>query len=176
MPNVKRRKPTRSLEQRLRDIEDRLAIYNLIAAHPPSADTGARAYTNSVWIADGTFDRGPGLVTSPGRDGPGQGVESPAHQAAIRNGIAHFAGLPHIRIDGDAAIVTAYLQIVVPQTQGEPVEISNHGTTKGFRIHRMSANRWELVRTAKGWKIKRRTLRVLDGSEPAREILRGALA
>jgi len=39
----------------------------------------------------------------------------------------------------------------------------------------MTANRWELVRTASGWKIKRRTLRPLDGSEPARELLRGAL-
>jgi hypothetical protein len=33
-------------------------------------------------------------------------------------------------------------------------------------------NRWDLVRTASGWKIKRRTLRLVDGSEPAREILR----
>jgi hypothetical protein len=40
----------------------------------------------------------------------------------------------------------------------------------------MTANRWELVRTAQGWKIKRRTLRQLDGSEPARKILRQAIA
>jgi hypothetical protein len=33
------------------------------------------------------------------------------------------------------------------------------------------ANRWDLVRTPAGWKIKRRTLRLIDGSEPAREIL-----
>jgi len=32
---------TRTLEERLRAIEDRLEIYNLIASHPPSADTGA---------------------------------------------------------------------------------------------------------------------------------------
>jgi hypothetical protein len=36
-------------------------------------------------------------------------------------------------------------------------------------------NRWELVRTSTGWKIKRRTIRLVDGSEPSREILRGAL-
>ena len=40
----------------------------------------------------------------------------------------------------------------------------NHGSSKGFRVHRMTANRWELVRTPQGWKIKRRTLRQLDGS------------
>jgi hypothetical protein len=40
----------------------------------------------------------------------------------------------------------------------------------------MTANRWELVRTAQGWKIKRRTLRQLDGSEASRKILRQAIA
>ena len=72
-------------------------------------------------------------------------------------------------------MVTSYLQIVVPQTQGDPVEVPNHGRAKGFRIHRMTANRWELVRTAEGWKIKQRTLRPLDGSDPARSILRRAI-
>ena len=47
-----------TLEQRLRVIEDRLEIYNLIAAHPPSADTGVGEYTASVWTEDGVFDRG----------------------------------------------------------------------------------------------------------------------
>jgi hypothetical protein len=32
---------TRTIEDRLSVIEDRLEIYNLIADHPPSADTGA---------------------------------------------------------------------------------------------------------------------------------------
>ena len=31
------------------------------------------------------------------------------------------------------------------------------------------------MRTPSGWKIKRRTLRLVDGSEPSGEILRGAL-
>jgi hypothetical protein len=35
----------RTLEERLRPIEDRFDIYNLIANHPPSADTGAGDYT-----------------------------------------------------------------------------------------------------------------------------------
>lgn len=60
--------------------------------------------------------------------------------------------------------------------QGSPVEVPNHGSSKGFRIHRMTANRWDLVRTPQGWKIKHRTLRQLDGSEPARAILRQAIA
>ena len=38
-----------SLEDRLRAIEDRLAIYTLIASHPPSADTAAANYTREVY-------------------------------------------------------------------------------------------------------------------------------
>ena len=33
-----------SLENRLRAVEDRLAIYHLIASHPPAADTGTDRY------------------------------------------------------------------------------------------------------------------------------------
>jgi hypothetical protein len=102
-------------------------------------------------------------------------VKTPAHQAAISGGLAHFCGLPIIELDGDRAAVTSYLQILMPDPNGSAVELSNHGTSKGFRIHRVAANRWELERTAQGWKIKRRTLRPLDGSEPARQILRQAL-
>jgi hypothetical protein len=71
--------------------------------------------------------------------------------------------------------VISYLQILVPQTEGNPVDVPNHGSGKGFRVHRMTANRWALVRTDEGWKIKHRTLRQLDGTEPARKILREAL-
>src|SRR6266851_645765 len=146
----------RSLEDRLRAIEDRLEIYNLIASHPPTADTAGRDHIAASWVEDGVFDRGEDL--------------------SIARGLAHFTSLPHVAIDGDSAVVTSYLQILVPQTQGDAVEVPNHGNSKGFRVHRMTANRWELVRTAAGWKIKRRMLRQLDGSEPARRILRGAIA
>lgn len=50
----------------------------------------------------------------------------------------------------------------------------NHGASHGYHIHRVVTNRWDLVRTSSGWKIKRRTLRLVDGSEPSRDILRGA--
>ena len=56
------------------------------------------------------------------------------------------------------------------------MEVPNHGGSRGYHIHRVVANRWDLVRTPTGWKIKRRTLRLIDGSEPAREILRTSLA
>jgi len=165
----------KSLEDRIRAIEDRLEIYNLIASHPPSADTGGKEHVATSWVEDGVFDRGENLSSPRGRDTIANHVLTAEHQAAIARGLAHFTGLPHVAIDGDTAVVTSYLQILVPQTQGEAVEVPNHGSSKGFRVHRMTANRWELVRTAQGWKIKRRILRQLDGSEPARKILRQAI-
>ncbi len=95
---------------------------------------------------------------------------------AARRGSAHFAGLPHIELDGDSAFITSYLQLIHPDAGGEERELPNHGVSTGYRIHRVLANRWELVRTPGGWKIKSRKLRPLDGSQPARDILAGALA
>ena len=167
---------SRSLEDRIRAIEDRLEIYDLIASHPPSADTGGKDHIAASWVDDGVFDRGENLSSPRGRDAISDQVLSPEHQAAIARGLAHFTGLPHVAIDGDTATVTSYLQILVPQTQGDPVEVPNHGSSRGFRVHRLTANRWELVRTREGWKIKHRTLRQLDGSEGARKILQQAIA
>ncbi|MBV8288607.1 MAG: nuclear transport factor 2 family protein [Hyphomicrobiales bacterium] len=145
----------RSLEDRIRAIEDRLEIYNLIASHPPSADTAGNDHIAASWVEDGVFDRGENLSSPRGRESIANQVLSLDHQAAIERGLAHFTSLPHVEIEGDAATVTSYLQILVPQTQGDPVDVPNHGSSKGFRVHRMTANRWELVRTPQGWKIKR---------------------
>lgn len=168
-------KINKTLEARLRKIEDRLEIYNLIASHPPSADTGADYYTSAVYTEDSVFDRGEDLDGAVGNEAIGAFTLSPGHQEAIHGGLAHFAGLPHIKLDGDAAYVTSYVQIIHPDALGEDRELPNHGVSTGFRIHRVVANRWALTRTPEGWKIKSRKLRPLDGSAPAREILERAL-
>jgi len=165
-----------TIEARIRLIEDRLEIYNLIASHPPSADTGARDFTASVWTEDGVFDRGAEFPAPTGRAAIAGGSSTPEHHRAIEQGIAHFAGLPYVRVTGDTAFAISYLQILVPDRVGPVFDVPNHGATQGFHVHRVSANRWEFVRTPEGWRIKRRRLRALDGSEPAREILRGTFA
>ena len=164
-----------SLEARLRAIEDRLEIYNLIASHPPSADTAADYYTRAVYAEDGVFDRGSGLVGGNGREEIAALTQTLGHQEAIAGGLAHFAGLPYVELDGDTAYVTSYLQILYPDAKAEDRELANHGYSRGFRIHRVAANRWTLTRTPEGWKIKSRRLRPLDGSAPARELLAQAL-
>lgn len=166
---------SRMLEQRIRAIEDRLEIYNLIASHPPSADTGADRYAEAVYTEDGVFDRGANLAGAAGNKALGALLKSDGHQAAIAGGLAHFTGLPYVALDGDTAVVISYLQILTPKKTGELTEVPNHGASRGYHIHRVVTNRWNLVRTVVGWKIKRRTIRLVDGTEPSREILRGAL-
>lgn len=49
-----------TLEDRLRAIEDTLAIYHLIASHPPAADTGSHSYYREAFTTDGVIDLGGG--------------------------------------------------------------------------------------------------------------------
>ena len=73
---------TKSLEDRIRAIEDCLEIYNLIASHPPSADTGADYYTRVAYVEDGELDLGRGKATA-GNETIAAVTKTPAHQAAI---------------------------------------------------------------------------------------------
>jgi hypothetical protein len=164
-----------SVEDRLRMIEDTLAIYHLIASHPPAADTGTDRYYRNAFAKDGEIDLGGGKGAA-GNEAIAAIVKTPEHQAAIAGGLCHFAGLPRVELDGDTAVATSYLQIITPDRQATPRELSGHGTSNGFRIHRVGANRWELRRDKDGWKVTRRTLRPLDGSDDARALLRQAIA
>ena len=164
-----------TIEQRLRLVEDKLAIYHLIASHPPAADTGNENYYRNAFTGDGAVDLGGGK-TADGNEAIASVVARPEHQVAIAGGLCHFAGLPRVEVEGDVAVAISYLQIVTPNHNATPVEVPGHGASPGFRIHRAAANRWDLVRTATGWKVKRRMLRPLDGSSDARDLLAGATA
>jgi len=162
-------------EDRLRAVEDTLAIYHLIASHPPAADTGTDSYYRNAFTTDGSIDLGGGKDAN-GNEAIAAIVKTPEHQAAIAGGLCHFAGLPRVELDGDTAVATSYLQIISPDRQASPRELSGHGSTTGFRIHRVGANRWELKRGKDGWKVTRRILRPLDGSDDAQALLRKAIA
>jgi len=164
-----------TLEDRVRMLEDKLAIFHLIASHPPAADTGTDRYYREAFVPDGEMDLGGGKGAR-GSAAIGGLVKTPEHEAAIAGGLCHFAGLPRVEIDGDSAVAISYLQIITPDRQAAPREVSGHGSTTGFRIHRVGANRWDLKRGKDGWKVIRRTLRPLDGTDDARALLRKAIA
>jgi hypothetical protein len=164
----------RTLEDRLRAVEDTLAIYHLIASHPPAADTGTDGYYRNAFMSDGVIDLG--TKTATGNEAIGAVVRTPEHQAAIAAGLCHFAGLPRVELHGDSAVAISYLQVLTPDREAKPVELSGHGQSSGYRIHRLGANRWDLKRTKDGWKVARRAYRMLDGSDDAPKMLRQAVA
>jgi hypothetical protein len=67
--------------------------------------------------------------------------------------------MPYVAIDGDRAVATAYAQLC--RANGDD-----------FRVWRVTATRWELERTADGWRVAHRTNRLLDGDPAAQELLR----
>ena len=54
-----------TLEGRLRAVEDTLAIFHLIASHPPAADTGGDSYYRNAFMPDGTVQAGPARLALP---------------------------------------------------------------------------------------------------------------
>lgn len=167
---------TSSLEQRLSLVEDRLAIYHLIASHPLSADTGHGPFFPQVYTEDAVFDRGSAAPGAIGRDRLVALVQSDAHRAALDGGLAHFGNLLYIDLKGDEAWVTSYLMLVRFDAQAQESELPNHGLSRGHRIFRVLANQWHVVRTAQGWRIQARKLFPMDGSAPARELLQDAVS
>ncbi|HEX5211978.1 MAG TPA: nuclear transport factor 2 family protein [Pseudolabrys sp.] len=161
-----------TLEDRLRAVEDKLAIFHLIASHPPAADTGNDGYYRDAFATDAVVDLG--TKTATGNEAIASVVKTPEHRGAIAVGLCHFAGLPRVELDGDTAVAISYLQVLTPNKVAKPQELSGHGASSGYRIHRLGANRWDLKRTPGGWKVVRRAYRMLDGIDGAPAMLREA--
>lgn len=150
----------RRLEERVQLLEDHLAILQLMNAYGPSVDSGNAEAVANLWTPDGVYDVDTGAMS--GREQIAAMVQSRPHQAWINGGCGHLLGPPHISIDGDTAVATCYSQLL-PYDQ----------TTESFRVGRVTANRWELTRTEQGWRVTRRTNRLLDGRPEARDLLAG---
>ena len=147
------------LEARVQELEDRLAIGDLIASYGPLVDAGDAAGAAALWAADGVYDVDTGRYDGP--DGIAAMVGSPGHQRLIGRGCAHLSSTPRVDVDGDVAVAVCHSQLVLRREDGS-----------GFDVLRATAHRWELVRTADGWRVSRRTARLLDGDEAARALLR----
>ena len=158
------------LEQRIRALEDQFQIYQLITGYGAAVDSATFEFCANAWTQDGQFDRGAPdpeahsghFEGAYGKDAIMKEVTSP-ELAALRNkGIAHMMSLPHVTITGDKAIATCYTELITREDNS-------------YRTRRITANVWDLERSAQGWSIKRRTIRLLDGSEPARQLMRQSI-
>jgi len=159
------------LTTRVRALEDRLDILQLIMSYPLALDSGAEKHCRSTWAATGVFDRG---SSDPAEHSGGYqgtyGVETiieelngPDLQKARDRGLAHLMTAPHVVIQGDKAVATNYNQLVEREADN-------------FHTTRVTANRWELVRQDGKWLIQRRILRLLSGTREAQQLLGEELA
>jgi hypothetical protein len=145
------------MDGRIRGLEDKLAILQVVAGYGPSVDGGAVEEAGSLWTIDSWYDTdsSPAASVPHGR----AGIEGAAERFRDEPvGIAHISHLPIIRVDGDRATAV------------------NHSNTfdqdgDGFRIGRVSSNRWDLVRVDGTWQIERRVNRLLNGSRESKDVL-----
>lgn len=165
------------LESRVRELEDRQEIYQLLSAYGPLVDSGDADATSHLWIDEGVYDWGGGPKPANGAEVAKEGwagaaysrdeiasmVRGDGHRSIIEGGAGHVIGLPHVLLSGDTAVATGYARLY-------------RWDGAGFAVARVSANRWELVRTAEGWRVAHRTNRVLDGGEEPRGLLRAGVA
>ena len=143
------------LERRLRALEDRAAIADIIARYGPAADSGDADAVAALWAPDGTYQFDDTVLDA---DGIRSLVTIPTHVQYMRRGCAHIVSAPRIEIDGDAAVAITHSVVMLRDEERWVGE-------------RVSANRWELRRTAAGWRVQSRRNRLLDGDGAARELL-----
>jgi SnoaL-like domain len=149
--------PPESLEARLRALEDKEAIRELIARYGPLADSGDAEGVAALWAEGGSYSVG-GIVDAQGRDQVAALVTSELHRTLMAEGCAHTLGPVAIELNGDVAIARGYSVVF-------------RKVDSGFEAWRVSANRWELERFETGWLVRRRVNAPLDGSNAARALL-----
>lgn len=152
---------THSFEDRLRAVEDRLAIFQVICGYGYAVDGLNAEAVGSCFVDDGVYAVGDvGIID--GREQIEAITRDPGHLEYVDAGCAHMSTVPYVIIEGDRAIATCHTMVPM------------HGD-KGFFIGRLSASRIELARQEDGgWKIVHRQNFMLDGN-PAASTLLGRL-
>lgn len=145
------------LAARVRNLEDREAIRNLIAAYGPSVDRGDAAAAAALWHEDGRYDVG-GFGICRGREEIGTLLDGDVHHQLIGGGAAHVLSPVWIDVQGDRAEAAGYSCVF-------------RWTGSAFEVFRVAANRWSFRRGADGWRAEERINRLLDGDDVARALL-----
>lgn len=146
------------LEQRLRALEDREAIRELIASYGPLADCGAAQNVAALWSKTGSYGVA-GFADATGRDEIAALINAPYHQQLMADGCAHVMGPVTIDLTGDTATARGHSVVL-------------RWTGAAFEVLRVAANRWTLARGDTGWQVTRRDNALLQGAEAARELMR----
>ncbi len=143
-------------EARLRALEDREAIREIIARYGPLADSGNAVAVAALWTSDGVYAVD-GFPEARGHAAIAALIEGLVHQDLMARGCAHLLGSPTITLSGDQAEALCHCVVF---RKGRD----------GWHAVRVAANRWQLVRTAEGWRARRRDNALLDGRDAARAL------
>lgn len=143
------------IERRLRALEDRAEIADLIARYGPAVDSGDGAAVAAMWTADGTYQFDDTVLDA---EGVRALVDYPTHVEYMRRGCGHVISAPRIVLAGDTATAVTHSVVMIHDDERWVAE-------------RVSANLWELAREPAGWRVQRRRNRLLDGAVAARELL-----
>jgi hypothetical protein len=162
----------KQLLSRITAAEDRLEILNLLAGSAFSSDVASEAYWTKMFKEDAIFDRG--VKQDKGREEILKIINAPDQKEAIKAGMTHLAMLPHIKLNGDNAVATGYLLIVMPDSAASHVKLAGKGVSPGFSIYQVTLNKYKFVRTTDGWKVSQRTVRPISAND-SRDIIRNAI-
>ena len=159
-----------ALAKRVDRLEDELAIHRLIVRYGLAVDAGEAEAAMDLFTKDTLYEvRAVGTGTGGdkdqtlvmrGRAAVGEMVRSDAHQKLLPNA-AHTIGPAVVHVDGDSATATGYTRIY-------------HREGDDFRMIRMAANHWELVKQDGRWWVHRRYSQVL-GESDVQDLMRKAL-
>jgi hypothetical protein len=151
-----------SLEARVAALEDELTIIRLMATYGPSVDALAAEVTAGLWAEDGFYDSG--VAVFDGAAGLRTMVETDPHRGYVQAGAAHVVSAPRVMVEGDTAVAVCHSQLLFRDEAAD-----------GWRVWRVTANRWDWARTEDGWRVVGRTNRPLDGSPDGPELFGASL-
>jgi uncharacterized protein (TIGR02246 family) len=147
-----------SIDARLRELEDQLAIYQVVNGYGYAVDGLNADAVGACYTDDGIYAVGD-IGEMKGRETIEAITRDPGHLAYVGAGCAHMSTVPHVLIEGDEAIATCHTMVAMHNDQG-------------FFIGRLSASRLRLARQGDGaWKIVHRQNYMLDGNPAASQLL-----
>ncbi len=149
-----------ALEERIRQVEDQLAIRDVFTQYGFAVDSADADATAALFSDDSVTTVDGGRFTLRGHDDIRAMVFGDEHQAIVP-GSSHAIGPVRVTVDGDEAVAVGYSHV-------------DYSDEHGVRPVRRSANWWRLLRTNSGWTIVERRTQLL-GSAPGQAILHEGL-
>lgn len=134
----------KNIEERLQSIEDRLAIYELVASYGYAIDASDKEKVAGLFSDNAIYSVGD-FGEFHGPENIAAIADSDGHQALLAVGCGHISTLPHVVISGDRAVATCHTMVI------------KHDGNDAYLVARLSASRIEMSRKASGgWQIDHR--------------------